>query len=96
MTEDEKKGPGSGTLPICSRTTHISSRPAPSPGTNMPVHPNETNVSHSSGADARGVVGQLAQGVARHLPHRPPSHLLQGELLVVEREIHSPPPEWRR
>ena len=42
------------------------------------------------------VVGQLPQGVAPHLAHGPPGHVLQGELFGIEREIHSPPPEWHR
>ena len=95
MTEDEKKGPGSGTLPICSRMMHISSSPAPSPGTSRPVQPSATNRSHSSAVMPEGSSASWRR-VSPHLPHRPPGHVLQGELFGVEREIHSPPPEWRR
>ena len=48
VTADEKNGPGSGTRPICSRTMHISSSPAPSPGISIDVHPRDTSRSHSS------------------------------------------------
>jgi hypothetical protein len=44
------------------------------------------------GAEPGGIVGQLAYGVRPHLPHRPPGHVLQGELLDIEGEIHGGPP----
>ena len=63
-TADEKNGPGSGMRPICSSTTHISSRPTPLPpyssGTRRPVHPSSTSVDHSAGVMPVGLVGQLA------------------------------------
>ncbi len=54
ITDEEKNGPGSGTRPICSRTMHISSSPAPSPGTSIPVQPMVTNRSQSSGVTPTG------------------------------------------
>jgi hypothetical protein len=54
ITADEKNGPGSGTRPICSRMMPISSSPAPSPGTSMPVHPSSTRRSQSSGVTPVG------------------------------------------
>ena len=90
---EEKKGPGTGTRPICSATMQVSSKPLPLPPCSLGnQEPGPAQVDQGRpqfGCDAGCVVGQLAHEVGPALAlERAACHLLEGHLFVVVREVH--------